>query len=73
MGISHGRKATMGGYTAANAAEFLDRMEGRMGWSSCGDKQYVPHVRRKHSAENGLGGLISLDEYGRMQRSVWVN
>ena len=33
-----------GGYTAANAAEFSDMMAERMGWSSYGDKQYVPHV-----------------------------
>ena len=35
-----------GGYTAANAAEFSDMMAERMGWSSYGDKQYVPHVLR---------------------------
>lgn len=34
------------GYTAANAAEFSDMMAERMGWSSYGDKQYVPHVLR---------------------------
>ena len=28
----------------ANAAEFSDMMAQRMGWSSYGDKQYVPHV-----------------------------
>ena len=33
-----------GGYTLANAAEFSDMMAQRMGWSSYGDKQYVPHV-----------------------------
>ena len=33
-----------GGYTFANAAEFSDMMAQRMGWSSYGDKQYVPHV-----------------------------
>lgn len=35
-----------GGYTAVNAAEFSDMMAERMGWSSYGDKQYVPHVLR---------------------------
>lgn len=35
-----------GGYTAMNAAEFSDMMAQRMGWSSYGDKQYVPHVLR---------------------------
>ena len=33
-----------GGYTLANAAEFSDMVAQRMGWSSYGDKQYVPHV-----------------------------
>lgn len=33
-----------GGYTAANAVEFSDMMAERNGWSSYGDKQYVPHV-----------------------------
>lgn len=37
-------KSNYGGYTAANAAEFSDMMAQRMGWSSYGDKQYVPHV-----------------------------
>ena len=37
-------KSNYGGYTAANAAEFSDMMAERMGWSSYGDKQYVPHV-----------------------------
>lgn len=35
-----------GGYTLANAAEFSDRMAKEKGWSSYGDKQYVPHVLR---------------------------
>ena len=39
-------QSNYGGYTAANAAEFSDRMAERMGWSSYGDKQYVPHVLR---------------------------
>jgi hypothetical protein len=37
-------QSNYGGYTAANAAEFSDMMAERMGWSSYGDKQYVPHV-----------------------------
>lgn len=39
-------QSNYGGYTAANAAEFSDMMAQRMGWSSYGDKQYVPHVLR---------------------------
>ena len=33
-------------YTAANAIEFSDMMTKKVGWSSYGDKQYVPHVLR---------------------------
>lgn len=33
-----------GGYTAANAAEFSQRMAEKNGWDSYGDTQYVPHV-----------------------------
>lgn len=35
-----------GGYTSANAVEFSDMMAAKMGWSSYGDKEYVPHVLR---------------------------
>lgn len=38
-----------GGYTLANAAEFSDKMAKEKGWSSYGDKQYVPHVLRYYS------------------------
>ena len=38
-----------GGYTLANAAEFSDMMAKKMGWSSYGDKQYVPHVFRYYT------------------------
>lgn len=37
-------QSNYGGYTTANAAEFSNMMAERMGWSSYGDKQYVPHV-----------------------------
>ena len=39
-------QSNYGGDTAANAAEFSAMMAQRMGWSSYGDKQYVPHVLR---------------------------
>lgn len=38
-----------GGYTITNAAEFSDMMAERMGWTSYGDKQYVPHVLRYYA------------------------
>ena len=72
-----------GGYTLANAAEFSDMMAQRMGWSSYGDKQYVPHVLqylyiwknpdRHRQSGNRSGSSIS----GRKRRNnllelVWI-
>ena len=72
-----------GGYTLANAAEFSDMMAQRMGWSSYGDKQYVPHVLqylyiwknpdRHRQSGNRSGSSIS----GRKRRNnllelIWI-
>lgn len=43
---------TSGGYSAANAAEFSNIMAKKMGWSSYGDKEYVPHVLRYYPYGN---------------------
>lgn len=42
-------KTSYGGYTLANAAEFSEKMAEEKGWSSYGDKQYVPHVLRYYA------------------------
>lgn len=50
-----------GGYTAMNAVEFSDMMAQRMGWSSYGDKQYVPHVLRYYPfgrVPTGIGNQV---------------
>lgn len=58
-------KSNYGGYTAANAAEFSDMMAQRMGWSSYGDKQYVPHVLRYYAfgripTGTGSGAIVAV-------------
>ena len=58
-----------GGYTLANAAEFSDMMAQRMGWSSYGDKQYVPHVlqykgRSRDGSYTPVAGDIIFFDWG---------
>ena len=45
-----------GGYSAQNAAEFSDMMAARLGWSSYGDRQYVPHVLRYYPISGAFMG-----------------
>ena len=67
-----------GGYTLANAAEFSDKMAKEKGWSSYGDKQYVPHVLRYYSLEripNGAGNQaivqVALSQEGNGGDTYW--
>ncbi len=72
-----------GGYTLANAAEFSDMMAQRMGWSSYGDKQYVPHVLQYYAfgrIPTGIGNqaIVQVAAFaGRKRRNdllemVWI-
>ena len=67
-----------GGYTLANAAEFSDKMAKEKGWSSYGDKQYVPHVLRYYSLgriPNGTGNQaivqVALSQEGNGGDTYW--
>ena len=67
-----------GGYTLANATEFSDMMAKKMGWSSYGDKEYVPHVLQYYpfgNITNGGGNQnlvqIALTQEGRGGRTYW--
>lgn len=67
-----------GGYTLANAAEFSDMMAKKNGWSSYGDKQYVPHVLRYYSLgriPNGTGNQaivhVALSQEGNGGDTYW--
>ena len=67
-----------GGYTLANAAEFSDMMAKKKGWSSYGDKQYVPHVLRYYSLgriPNGTGNQaivqMALSQEGNGGDTYW--
>lgn len=67
-----------GGYSAANAAEFSDMMAQRMGWSSYGDKQYVPHVLRYYAfgrIPTGVGNQaivqVALSQEGNRGDIYW--
>lgn len=67
-----------GGYTLANAAEFSDKMAKKKGWSSYGDKQYVPHVLRYYSlgripngTENQAIVQVALAQEGNGGDTYW--
>lgn len=45
-----------GCYTEENAIVFSDMMAARMGWTSYGDKEYVPHVLRYYPYGQTFGG-----------------
>ena len=67
-----------GGYTLANAAEFSDMMAQRMGWSSYGDKQYVPHVLRYYAfgrIPTGIGNQaivqVAASQEGKGGTTYW--
>ena len=71
-------QSNYGGYTAANAAEFSDMMAERMGWSSYGDKQYVPHVLRYYifgriPTGTGSGAIVqvALTQEGNEGDTYW--
>ena len=71
-------KKNYGGYTLANAAEFSDKMAKEKGWSSYGDKQYVPHVLRYYSLgriPNGTGNQaivqVALSQEGNGGDTYW--
>ena len=71
-------QSNYGGYTAANAAEFSDMMAERMGWSSYGDKQYVPHVLRYYifgRIPTGIGSQaivqVALTQEGNGGDTYW--
>lgn len=67
-----------GGYTLANAAEFSDMMAKKMGWSSYGDKQYVPHVLRYYTfgrIPTGIGNQavvqVAASQEGKGGTTYW--
>ena len=67
-----------GGYTFANAAEFSDMMAQRMGWSSYGDKQYVPHVLQYYAfgrIPTGIGNQaivqVAASQEGKSGTTYW--
>ena len=67
-----------GGYTFANAAEFSDMMAQRMGWSSYGDKQYVPHVLQYYTfgrIPTGIGNQaivqVAASQEGKGGTTYW--
>ena len=67
-----------GGYTLANAAEFSDMMAQRMGWSSYGDKQYVPHVLQYYTfgrIPTGIGNQaivqVATSQEGKGGTTYW--
>ena len=67
-----------GGYTLANAAEFSDMMAQRMGWSSYGDKQYVPHVLQYYTfgrIPTGIGNQaivqVAASQEGKGGTTYW--
>ena len=67
-----------GGYTLANAAEFSDMMAQRMGWSSYGDKQYVPHVLQYYAfgrIPTGIGNQaivqVAASQEGKGGTTYW--
>lgn len=71
-------KEHYGGYTVANAAEFSDMMAQRMGWSSYGDRQYVPHVLRYYvfgRIPTGIGNQaivqVALTQEGNSGDTYW--
>ena len=67
-----------GGYTLSNAAEFSDMMAQRMGWSSYGDKQYVPHVLQYYAfgrIPTGIGNQaivqVAASQEGKGGTTYW--
>ncbi len=67
-----------GGYTLANVAEFSEKMAKEKGWSSYGDKQYVPHVLRYYSlgrVPSGTGNQaivkVALSQEGNGGDTYW--
>ena len=67
-----------GGYTLVNAAEFSDMMAQRMGWSSYGDKQYVPHVLQYYAfgrIPTGIGNQaivqVAASQEGKGGTTYW--
>ena len=67
-----------GGYTLANAAEFSDMMAQRMGWSSYGAKQYVPHVLQYYTfgrIPTGIGNQaivqVATSQEGKGGTTYW--
>ena len=67
-----------GGYTLANAAEFSDMMAQRIGWSSYGDKQYVPHVLQYYAfgrIPTGIGNQaivqVAASQEGKGGTTYW--
>lgn len=67
-----------GGYTLANAAEFSDMIAQRMGWSSYGDKQYVPHVLQYYAfgrIPTGIGNQaivqVAASQEGKGGTTYW--
>ena len=67
-----------GGYTLANAAEFSDMMAQRMGSSSYGDKQYVPHVLQYYAfgrIPTGIGNQaivqVAASQEGKGGTTYW--
>ena len=67
-----------GGYTLANAAEFSDMMAQRMGWSSYGDKQYVPYVLQYYAfgrIPTGIGNQaivqVAASQEGKGGTTYW--
>ncbi len=62
-----------GHYTAENAARFSAQMAKKLGWSSYGDKDYVPHVLRYYTfgrTPSGMGDMaivqVALQQEGNV-------
>ncbi|RGK85246.1 CHAP domain-containing protein [Dorea formicigenerans] len=67
-----------GEYTLANVAEFSDMMAQRMGWSSYGYKQYVPHVLQYYAfgrIPTGIGNQaivqVAASQEGKGGTTYW--
>lgn len=52
-----------GGYSEANALEFSQTMQAKLGWSGYGDPQYVPHVLRYYQMVSIISQSAALGRF----------
>ena len=71
-------KTNYGGYSYANAVEFSTMQASRLGWSSYGDKQYVPHVLQYYAfgrIPTGIGNQaivqVAASQEGKGGTTYW--